>query len=93
MVRSGVLAGGRKEGAGDCGAAAEVFPTGRQEGGGACGEAAEVFPRARPEGAGDCGEVAQRVVFAPRLAGVCTGEACCRRFFKSAAACKAVNSG
>ena len=86
-ARSGVLTG-RQEGAG-----AAVFPTGRQEGAGDCGEAAAVSPRGRRACAGDRGDVAQRVVFAPRLAGVCTGEACCRRFFKAASACKAVSSG
>ena len=91
-ARSGVLTG-REEGAGDCGEAAAVFPTGRQAGTGDCGEAAAVSPRGRRGCAGDRGEVAQRVVFAPRLAGVCTGEACCRRFFKAASACKAVSSG
>ena len=93
VAHSGVFGTARQEGAGDCGEAAEVFPTGRQEGAGDCGGAAEVFPRGRREGAGDDGEVALRVVFAPRLAGVCTGEACCRRFFISAAACKAASSG
>ena len=67
-ARSGVLTG-RQEGAGDCGEAAAVFPRGRQEGAGDCGEAAAVSPRGRRGCAGDCGEVAQRVVFAPRLAG------------------------
>jgi hypothetical protein len=87
-ARSGVLTGRQVSGE-----AAAVFPRGRQEGAGDCGEAAAVSPRGRRGCAGDCGEVAQRVVFAPRLAGVCTGEACCRLFFKAASTCNAVSSG
>ena len=87
---------GRHAGAGDsveAEARSGVLAEGRQEGAGDLGEAAEDFPRERPEGAGDCGEVAQRVVLAPRLAGVCIGEACCLRFFISASAFKADSSG
>ena len=99
VARSGVLGTARPEGAGERGEAARdarsAVLTGRQEGAGDCGEAAAaaVSERGRRGCAGDCGEVAQRVVFAPRLAGVCTGEACCRRFFKAASACKAISSG
>ena len=97
VARSGVFGTARPEGAGEHGEAAcdvrSGVLTGRQEGAGDCGEAAAVFPRGRPEGAGDCGEVAQHVVFAPCWEGVCTGEACCLRFFTAASACKAVSSG